>query len=309
MRSITCTFCSILAATLAATPALAQKKNAPPPAPAPAPAPTPADPAEQPVDPAADPAAQPADPPADAAAPAVPAEAPAEPTPDVAPTPEPAAPVATPEPTPMPETSSADVAAEAPAASRGNPTFAFELSAAGAMPLNPYVEHQGWDLKNGLGGGMRLEGHAIGIMLGYEFTALSNSEACGIGCFEGDFGTTTMHALDVGYRLRIPIGPVRPFAELSVGGVMAKAGTWNAQSNDSVLGGQARVGAGVEYPFADRFFASAQLSYRMVVTENPLRDEGEEDANTMFLGVEPGVSDYVEDSHLLTLSAGIGAEL
>jgi hypothetical protein len=177
------------------------------------------------------------------------------------------------------------------------------------MAASPYIHHQGWDLKNGLGGGLRFEAQAIGILLGYELTAMSNTEACGTGCMEGDFGTTTFHAVDLGYRLRIPVGPVRPFAQLSVGGVMAKAGTWNANSNETVFGGQARAAAGVEFPFGDRYFASASLSYRFIMTANPLRETGEEDVNAALLDVDTAMGDLIEDAHLISILAGIGVEL
>jgi hypothetical protein len=203
----------------------------------------------------------------------------------------------------------ASVSAKAAPGRSTNPTVAFELAATSGFSANPYLEHQGWEFKTGAPTGVRLQAHLIGILLGYEYTRASNSEVCSGGCFEGrDMGSTTMQALEVGFRLRIQAGPVRPFGELAFGGVIAKSGDWSAETSESVYGGQARGAIGVEYPFAGRFFASGSIGYKFVVTESPLKDDAEEELNAAILGIDPSAGDAVEDAHVITFGVGMGVE-
>jgi len=69
------------------------------------------------------------------------------------------------------------------------------------------------------------------------------------------------------------------------------------------------MGIGIEYPFADRFFGSFTLAYRILITENPLRDEDAEKANMVLLGGDVPNGDYAEDLHLISAYLGIGVEL
>lgn len=67
---------------------------------------------------------------------------------------------------------------------------------------------------------------------------------------------------------------------------------------------------GVEYPIAEKFFNSATLGYRLLVTENPLRDKEEERANKILTGNTSIPSgDYAEDLHLVSGYVGVGLTL
>ena len=102
---------------------------------------------------------------------------------------------------------------------------------------------------------------------------------------------------------------LRPFLEVAIGGVIANSGDWSKETAESVYGGMARGAIGVEYPFADRYFASGSVGYRLIATENPLRNQAEEDLNSTYLGIEPSAGDYAEDAHLVTFGVGVGVEL
>lgn len=69
----------------------------------------------------------------------------------------------------------------------------------------------------------------------------------------GDYGSTTIHAFELGYRVRLGMmGPVRPFVAASLGAVLANSGDWSPVSaNTTSKGGAGRLGFGVEYPVGD----------------------------------------------------------
>jgi hypothetical protein len=224
-------------------------------------------------------------------------------------TPPPVAPVAAPPPvsaTTMPEHDGGE-----PTARPGKPKIAFELSGTTSYAANPYVQYRGWTLENGANTGLRLEANLVGIIVGYELSAMSNDQACADTCVMGDFGSTKIHSFELGYRYRLPMmGPVRPFAALSLGGVLANAGDWSASSNKTVKGGSTRAGVGIEYPIAGRFFASATLAYRLVITENPLRSLDDERAQKLLVGgTDIPSGDYAEDLHQVSGYLGFGVAL
>jgi len=126
----------------------------------------------------------------------------------------------------------------------------------------------------------------------------------------GNFGSTRFHSLELGYRFRFGrLGPVRPFVTASLGGVLASSGDWSTQTSKTVKGGSGRAGLGVEYPIAGRFFLSATLAYRILVTENPLRNADAESANKLLLGGDIPNGDYAEDLHLVSGYVGFGVAL
>lgn len=289
MRNLT-TSILFIAATSAA--ALAQPAA---PAPAPAPVPTPAPDTATP----------------DGAAPAeVKAEEPVAP---VAPTPEPVA-------APAPVVTSAPVA-DAPMVDTGastttspkKPRLAIELSGTGSYTANPYLEYRGWTMETGTNKGGRFEANLIGIQIAYELSSMSNSQACGAaGCMTGDYGSTTIHAFELGYRLRLGMmGPVRPFVAASLGAVLASSGDWSPMTaSTTAKGGAGRLGFGVEYPVGDQFFVSASLAYRILVTTNPLRDLDAERAQKALVGgTDIPTGDYAEDLHLVSAYLGFGVSL
>jgi hypothetical protein len=254
--------------------------------------------------PATTPAAETVLPPEPAPIEATPAPA-AEPAP-VAPLREPMSPAPVTAILPAPETSAVVASKPLPASFSERPWVAFEVSGVGAVPVSPWIQHQGWDYKNAAGGGVRLEAHLLGISLGYELNSLGNKEACGTGCVSGSFGSTKIHAVDLGYRMRLPLGNrFRPFVELGLGGIMANAGDWNSQSNKTVYGGEARLGGGLEINFGN-FFVSVRGVYRYFVTQNPVENKTTEQINAAFLGVTPKPSDKAEDGHLLGILVGVG---
>ena len=250
------------------------------------------------------------------------------PPPPTDPTPPPATTAAPADPTPPPATTAAPptapaapfrssfddsdlgVQAAAPAGPH-KPVLTVELTGAGGARANPYIQYQGWTLETGAPLGTRLEVDLVGIAIGYELTTMSNDQACGVGCFEGSFGSTRFQALDVGYRYRFsPLGPVRPFLNVSLGGVLANSGDWSMATNKTVKGGVARAGFGIEIPITPNFFASAAIAYRLMITENPLRNADADTANKVFAnsGSTP-TGDYAEDVHLISGYIGIGASL
>lgn len=192
----------------------------------------------------------------------------------------------------------------------GPPKLALELSGAGGQLADPYIVYKGWTLENGASKGTRLEFHLGGIMFGYELTAMSNTKACSeAGCLTGDFGSTSFHALEVGYRYRMgKIALLRPFITASLGAVRASAGDWAMQSGTG-YGAVGRVAAGVELPIAGRFFASGAIGYRMFVTENPYRSNELDTVNAAFIGSEKPNGDYVDDAHVIGVNLGVGISL
>jgi hypothetical protein len=183
------------------------------------------------------------------------------------------------------------------------PRIALEVSGTGSYTANQYIEYRGWKLNHGSNKGFRLEANLIGIQLAYELSALSNTEACSdSGCMSGDYGSATFHSIELGYRFRLGMmGPVRPFIAASLGGVLANAGTWSPMTDKTTLGGSGRMAFGIEYPIAERFFISATLGYRLIVTENPMRNEDEEKANKILTGnTSVPNGDYAEDLHLVS---------
>ncbi len=157
---------------------------------------------------------------------------------------------------------------------------------------------------------MRLEASLIGIQLAYELSSMANEQMCSADCLTGDFGSTTIHSVELGYRFRFSkIGPVRPFVAASIGGVVASSGDWSMSTAKSVYGGSGRAGLGIEIPILDRFFVSATLAYRIVVTENPLRNADAEMADKILLGNDVPNGDYAEDLHLVSGYVGFGVEL
>lgn len=202
------------------------------------------------------------------------------------------------------------VSASSGGPAKSKPRIALELSGAGAYIANQYVEYKGWTLENGMPKGFRFEADLIGILVGYELSSMGNDQACGTSCVTGSFGSTTMHALEVGYRYRFSqLGPVRPFLTMSLGGVIADTGNWSPMAK-TVKGGQGRAGFGVEVPIMDKFFASASIAYRIVITENPMRDPGLEGSQSVLVpaGDKPN-GDYAEDLHLVSAYIGFGVSL
>jgi hypothetical protein len=195
-------------------------------------------------------------------------------------------------------------------AKSGKPKLALELSGGGGQLADPYIVYKGWTLENGASKGTRLEFHLGGIMFGYDLTAMSNTQACSnAGCLTGDFGSTSFHALEVGYRYRMGmLGPVRPFITASLGGVRASAGDWAMQSG-TAFGAVARAAVGVEIPIAGRFFASGAIGYRLVVTQNPYRSTDGDTINTAFIGSDEPNGDYVDDAHVVGVNIGVGVSL
>jgi hypothetical protein len=295
----------------APTPA-APTPAAPAPSPAPAPAPTPAPtPTPEAAAPPADPNA-PATPPADPATPAADPAKPAEPAKTEPPKTEPPS-IGMPVGTTIVDDGGVNSSVDAPAKKRS--TIAFELSGTGAYTANEYVQYQGWTLKNGAPKGTRLEVNVVGILLAYELTSMSNSQACNDqtgACVTGDFGSTTFHSLDIGYRFRFSqIGPVRPFVTLSLIAARASAGDWSAMTSSTpVWGAGARGGFGVEIPLVAKVFVSASIAYRMLITSNPLYEENQADAQTILLGSGDKPSgDFAEDVHMVAGYVGVGIEL
>ena len=178
---------------------------------------------------------------------------------------------------------------------------------------DPYVVNKGYTLENGQAIGTRVEANLVGISLSYELARLSNTQACTADtCFSGDFGATTIHTVELGYRLRFSqMGIVRPFLHVGIGGVLASVGDWSMTTTDKTIkGGEARAAIGIEIPFANRFFGSASLGYRFIVTENPLRNHDAEKADKVFIDAgDPVAGDYAEDAHLITGYLGIGVTL
>lgn len=257
----------------------------------------PAEPPPAPDKPAEPPSDQPADKPAEPAKPA-------EPPPVINTTPSP-----TSSQPPLFEGHDTAVThqAEQPA---GNPKIAVELSLTSGRLADPFVVYRGWTLENGQSVGTRLEANLIGIVIAYELTSMSNTRACGVGCFEGDFGSTKINTLEIGYRYRIgKFGPVRPFVALSVGGALANIGGWSMTSDKTVKGGLGRATVGIEIPLLNKFFASASLGYRAIVVENPLRDKDLEVANQALIGTTVPNGDYAEDAHLISGYVGFGVSL
>ncbi len=258
---------------------------------------------------------EPAPPAEETPAPATPpSEAPAAPLPTPAPeatTPAPVPPPAVSTESKAPPLTNEEMGLHAAAREPAHrPTIALEISGAGAYVANPYVEYKGWTLETGAGKGGRIEANLIGIQLGYELTTMSNQQACAASCLTGNFGSTKFNVLDLGYRFRFQqLGPVRPFVTMSLGGVLASSGDWGMSSSKTVFGGQGRAGLGIEVPILDRFFASATLAYRIIVTENPLRDPALEKTNKVFIGGDTPNGDYAEDVHLVSGYVGFGVEL
>lgn len=193
------------------------------------------------------------------------------------------------------------------------PFLTAEASGAGAKLANQYIEYKGWTLKNGASKGFRLGATLMGIEVGYEFSSLANDQACDAShCISGS-GSTTFHALDAGYHYRFgKIGPVRPFIAGTLTAVRANAGDWSsATANKTVWGGGARLGIGVEVPIIAKVYATGAIAYRLMVTENPLRDKDAENANTVLVtnGMEPANGDYAEDVHMIGAYVGVGVEL
>jgi hypothetical protein len=286
---------SILGVILLAGTALAQPAPPAPPTPPTEPTAAPPDPGL----PAAPPAAAPAEVPADAA-----------PAPVVTTT---AAPPAITDAKPSPGEVVTVDSGEPPAVTTRakTPRIALELSGTGSYTANQYIEYRGYKLEHGSNKGVRVEANVIGIQAAYEMSSLSNTQVCGVGCMTGDYGSTTMHSLELGYRFRLGMmGPVRPFIAASLGGVLANAGTWSPMTDKNVLGGSGRAAFGIEYPITSGFFVSATLAYRILVTENPLRDEDEEKANKILTGnTDIPSGDYAEDLHLISAYVGIGLTL
>jgi len=316
-----------LSTLLAASTAFAQPKPAPAPAPAPAPTPAPT-PAPAPAAPTpaptpTTPTTPPADPNAPAATPAAPPETaptpPADGLPPVGTVTTTAVPSGISDAKPSPGTvvtlDDGGVGADRPPSSDGGPKkpkIALELSGTGSVTANQYIEYRGWKLEHGANKGFRLEANLAGVLLAYELSALSNTQACSdSGCMTGDFGSATFHSIELGYRFRLGMmGPIRPFIAASLGGVLANAGTWSPMTDKTVKGGSGRAVFGVEYPIAGQFFVSATLGYRLIITENPLRNEDEENANKILTGNTSVPSgDYAEDLHLISGYVGFGLTL
>lgn len=192
----------------------------------------------------------------------------------------------------------------------GNPVIAVELSLQSAYTANPYIQYKGYTFETGTAAGVRLEGNLKGLMVAYEVSNMANEQACGTQCIMGEFGSTRVHSLEVGYRYRLgELGPIRPFLAGSLGGVLASQGTWTTDSRIA-KGGIGRLAAGIEVPILGKFFASASIAYRVVVTENPFRSVELEAAQMIFVDAgDPPNGDYAEDLHLVSGYVGFGVSL
>lgn len=192
------------------------------------------------------------------------------------------------------------------------PKLAVELSLASGQLADPFIQYRGWSLENGISKGTRLEGNLGGILVAYELSSMSNAKACIAGgdCLTGDFGSTTMHSLEVGYRYRTSkLLVLRPFIAASLGGVIGNAGDW-AMSSGAFKGGLARAVAGVELPISGKIFGSASIGYRFMVVENPYHSKDLEKLQAVFInaGKAPN-GDYVEDLHSIAVYLGVGVSL
>lgn len=265
-----------------------------------------------------------ADDPAPVPAPEAPApddNKPEDPKPEVKP-PEVAPPAAEPAPppptaSPAPSSSSIPVFDDTPTSTtnvgertRSGPRIAIELSGAGGKLGDPYVVYRGWTLENGATKGTRLEGQLGGITLAYELTSMSNTQACAAGCVTGSFGSTTFHALELGYHYRFRmIGPLRPFLAATVGGVIGNSGDW-AMTSATSKGGAARAAFGLEIPFAGRFYATGMISYRLIITTNPYRNDQLETASKVLINpADEPAGNFAEDAHIIGVNLGVGVAL
>lgn len=204
-------------------------------------------------------------------------------------------------------TSSSTTDAVAP---RSGPRLAIEISGAGGKLGDPYVVYRGWTLENGATKGTRLEGQLGGITLAYELTSMSNTRACGAGCVTGNFGSTTFHAVELGYHYRFGmIGPLRPYLAATLGGVLGNSGDW-AMTSATSKGGVARAAFGIEIPFAGRFYATGMFSYRLIITTNPYRNDQLESASKVLINpADEPAGNFAEDAHIMGVNLGVGVTL